>query len=80
MRIVNKIMEIKTKLLKALPKVDECIGLLNSNTDLIAPSMVLKAVVQSTIERERKKILSGDKTCRELSLDEWLAIFHNAII
>jgi len=73
-------MENKTKLLKALPKVDECIGLLNSNPDLIAPSMVVKAVVQSTIERERKKILSGDKACREISLDEWLAMFHNAIL
>jgi len=73
-------MENKTKLLKALPKVDECIGLLNSNPDVIAPSMVLKAVVQSTIEREREKILSGDKACCEISLDEWLAMFHHAIL
>ena len=72
-------MENKTKLLKALPKVDECIGLLNSNPDLIAPSMVVKAMVQSTIEREREKILSGDKACREISLDEWLVMFHLAI-
>jgi L-seryl-tRNA(Ser) seleniumtransferase len=72
-------MDKKTKLLKALPKVDECIGLLKSNPDLIAPSKVMKTVVQSVIEKEREKILDGHDKCQEISLDEWMSKFYREI-
>jgi L-seryl-tRNA(Ser) seleniumtransferase len=72
-------MDKKTKLLKALPKVDECIGLLKSNPDLIAPSKVMKTVVQSVIEKEREKILDGYDKCQEISLDEWMSKFYREI-
>jgi L-seryl-tRNA(Ser) seleniumtransferase len=72
-------MDKKTKLLKALPKVDECIGLLKSNPDLIAPSKVMKTVVQSVIEKERGEILDGHDKCQEISLDEWMSKFYREI-
>jgi L-seryl-tRNA(Ser) seleniumtransferase len=76
-------MDNKTKLLKALPKVDECIGLLigllKSNSELSVPSRILKTAVQSSIKKEREKILRGDDACREMSFDEWMTIFQNEI-
>ncbi|MCP4340922.1 MAG: L-seryl-tRNA(Sec) selenium transferase [Desulfobulbaceae bacterium] len=72
-------MDNRTKLLKALPKVDECIGLLNSNPELIVPVKVMKSVVQNIIDRERQKILREDQSCREIRLDEWVTLFKEAI-
>ena len=72
-------MDNRTKLLKALPKVDECIGLLDNNPELIVPVKIMKSVVQSIIERERQKILREDQSCREISLDEWVSLFEEEI-
>lgn len=72
-------MNHKTKLLRALPKVDECIGMLrkDSNTDI--PTRIIKTVVQISIESEREKILREDPECKELTLDEWMRIFQDNI-
>jgi len=73
-------MDKKSTLLKALPKVDECIAMLKSDPDLVAPDRIIKMVVQSSIEYEREKILLGDPECKELFLDAWMKIFHENII
>jgi L-seryl-tRNA(Ser) seleniumtransferase len=70
----------KTKLLKALPKVDECISMLLKDSGSDTPSRVIKAVVKNSIALEREKILRGDPQCRERSMEEWRGIFHKNIV
>ncbi|MGB3210607.1 MAG: L-seryl-tRNA(Sec) selenium transferase [Desulforhopalus sp.] len=72
-------MDNRTKLLRSLPKVDECIGLLINDPDLVAPIQIIKTVVQSLIDREREKILREDQQCREISPEEWKALFKKRI-
>lgn len=73
-------MDNKTKLLKALPKVDECIGMLKNDFLSDTPIQIIKAVVQRSIEVERVKILRDDSLCKELTTDEWLEIFKSNIV
>jgi L-seryl-tRNA(Ser) seleniumtransferase len=72
-------MDNKTTLLKALPKVDECIGMLRNASVSDTPSRIIKTVVQNSIELEREKILREDPECKELTLDEWMTIFQKNI-
>jgi L-seryl-tRNA(Ser) seleniumtransferase len=72
-------MDNKTKLLKALPKVDECIGMLRNDPLPSTPPRIIKTVVQHAIEAEREKILRGHPGCKELSLDQWMKIFKKDI-
>ncbi len=72
-------MDKKNKLLKALPKVDECIAMLKNDSASDIPSRILKTVVQNSIEQEREKILREAPDCRELQLEEWMKIFQRNI-
>lgn len=72
-------MDNKTQLLKALPKVDECIGMLIKDSVCDVPARIIKTVVQHSIAMEREKILRDDPLCRELSFDEWGNIFKKNI-
>lgn len=72
-------MDKKTKLLKALPKVDECIGILVRDSAFDAPSRVIKAVIQNSIALEREKILRDDPQCGERTFEEWVGIFKKNI-
>ena len=72
-------MEDKKGLLKALPKVDEC---LKDIAKLIAddvPLVVQKKVIQQSIEQERQRILENSSSCRVYSPDEWAQRFLDAI-
>ena len=72
-------MDEKSRLLKALPKVDECIGLLMKDPEIIAPQRIIKIVVQSAIDKERDAILAGKNEGEERSWQEWSAIFNKHI-
>ncbi len=69
-------MNNKNKLLKALPKVDDCIGMLKIHSESDTPLRIIKTVVQNSIELEREKILRDDPDCKILTLDEWLMVFQ----
>ena len=69
----------KNTLLKALPKVDECITLLKKELSADTPTGIIKSVVQRSIELERGKILHENDACRELTKTEWLRIFQENI-
>lgn len=77
MNIVRDMEEKKT-LLKALPKVDECMGLLQGVPEGTAPLRIIKAVVQEEIEKERARILQGNSSVSK-SETEWLDIFRLGI-
>ena len=72
-------MENKSTLLKALPKVDECIALLKNTTAEDIPSSIIKWVVQHEIDLEREKILSEGPQRKELALDGWMGIFQEKL-
>lgn len=72
-------MDNKTKLLKALPKVDECIAMLKIASASDIPSRIIKSVVQDSIEMEREKILSESSDCVERTFDDWIGIFQKNI-
>jgi L-seryl-tRNA(Ser) seleniumtransferase len=66
-------------MLRALPKVDECIGLLHNDPELDAPLRIIKTVVQAAIDEQRVKILGGDNLDGDRPREEWLAVFKKAI-
>ena len=72
-------MKNKNTLLKALPKVDECIALLKKDVSADTPSNIIKSVVQRSIDLEREKILREDHPCCEITKAEWLRIFKENI-
>ncbi len=72
-------MDKRKELLKKLPKVDECLINLSEELPKGIPALLVKLAVQSCIDSERRRILTGDEACRELSLQEWRDIFHRAI-
>jgi L-seryl-tRNA(Ser) seleniumtransferase len=72
-------MQTTNILLKALPKVDDCLADLRQQPELAAPAGVLKRVVQEVIAQEREKILRQDPACRLCSVEEWRARFHLAL-
>jgi L-seryl-tRNA(Ser) seleniumtransferase len=72
-------MDEKNRLLRNLPKVDECIAVLMSNLEGEVPQRIIKTVVQETIDSERNAILKGCHKDKELSLGEWCAIFKDNI-
>ncbi len=72
-------MEEKNRMLRTLPKVDECIGLLHDDPELEAPQRIIKTVVQAAIDEQRAKILGGDYQGGERTREEWLAVFKKAI-
>ena len=72
-------MDEKNRLLRKLPKVDECMGILLNNLEISAPARIIKTVVQEEVLREREAILNGHKKGVERSLDEWIDIFIKVI-
>lgn len=72
-------MNIKTQLLRALPKVDECILELKKRLSPEIPLRIIKIVVQDSIELEREKILENERDCKELNIEEWLEIFKKKV-
>ncbi|MBU1566845.1 MAG: L-seryl-tRNA(Sec) selenium transferase [Proteobacteria bacterium] len=72
-------MDAKNRLLRCLPKVDECIGLLMNDSEVEAPQNIIKAVVQIAIDKERESILSGQSKDEERSKDEWISVFKENI-
>lgn len=69
-------MDNKSRLLRALPKVDECIMLLAKDSEIMAPSSIIKSAVQNVIEFERQKILTSDGEREPLLMDDWLQRFR----
>lgn len=67
-------------LLRALPKVDECISQLESELDGSIPHRIVKECVQKVIDEERKKILSNDISVTEKSSQEWSQLFQRSIV
>ncbi len=72
-------MNEKNRLLKSLPKVDECIAVLRGDPEVQAPQRIIKTVVQETIDREREAILGCNHEGGEWSLAEWIPIFKKNI-
>jgi len=72
-------MDEKIRLLKCLPKVDECIAVLRGDPAVEAPQRIIKTVVQETIDREREAVLGGYHTGGERSWAEWMPIFRKNI-
>jgi L-seryl-tRNA(Ser) seleniumtransferase len=72
-------MDEKNRLLRKLPKVDECMGILLNNPKINAPARIIKTVIQEEVLREREAILNGYKKGEERSFDEWVDIFTKAI-
>lgn len=72
-------MKDKNSLLRALPKVDECIALVLAQPHIVAPGSIIKDVIKGSIRKEREAILSNDDTCTLLSSEEWLERFSKRI-
>lgn len=71
-------MENQKRLLRNLPKVDECIAQLAAISSVDVPNTILKRVVQECIELERQKILTASNYI-ELTTEQWLRIFQSAV-
>ena len=67
------------KLLRSLPKVDEAISYLRANLSQEYPAGIIKKAVRDCIEDERRRVLAGDTTCRELDMDQWAHLFQAVI-
>jgi L-seryl-tRNA(Ser) seleniumtransferase len=72
-------MEEKNRLLRSLPKVDECMAVLSGDPEVVAPQRIIKTVVRETIDRERESILAGHHKGEERSFAEWQEIFKQGI-
>lgn len=73
-------MENKNKLLRSLPKVDECLLiLLPYITEHMVPTAIAKKAVQSTIEIVRSALLDGRTDNVPVSLEEWTNRFIESI-
>ncbi len=73
-------MDEKYRLLRCLPKVDECIDLLMLDPEINAPQKIIKVVVQAAIDKERETILLGKHHNGERSWAEWSEIFKKIIL
>ncbi|MCP3927574.1 MAG: L-seryl-tRNA(Sec) selenium transferase [Bacteroidetes bacterium] len=72
-------MDDKKRLLRALPKVDECIDLVEKKVSSVSPSSLIKIVIQKCIETERRAILNNEGSIQQKSLDEWCDVFLIAL-
>ncbi len=71
-------MDEKHRLLRALPKVDECLALLHER-GLSHPLRVVKHVVQTVIEEERERILEGRGFPGNRTLEQWGEVFASRV-
>lgn len=67
-------MDEKHRLLRALPKVDECLAVMRER-GLSHPLGVVKDVVQTAIEEERERILEGRGFSGSRTLAQWGEMF-----
>ncbi|MDR3629365.1 MAG: L-seryl-tRNA(Sec) selenium transferase [Desulfocapsaceae bacterium] len=72
-------MNDKKDLLKNLPKVDECIGVLTVKFNNTVPIKLIKRAVQECIETERQHILNDTGNYQQKSDDDWQALFQAAL-
>lgn len=72
-------MDKKERLLRALPKVDECILLLKNDSQIDAPDRIIKSVVQESLSLQRNIILGNSGDIKELLIEDWLTIFRKQI-
>lgn len=68
----------KNSLLRTLPKVDEALEIIRTQSQHDAPAFLVKKVIRETIELERKAILAG-KELEPKTMEVWLAIFNHEI-
>ncbi len=73
-------MELKKKLLRSLPKVDEISDELLADNSFTAPKLLIKTVIQRTLQSEREEILQAEGERKEKSKKEWVAIIKRNII
>ena len=71
-------MDSKTKCLRAIPKVDECIAFIHAMDSIVAPDSIIKSAIQDTIATEREKILTSFE-CEPHSHEEWINLFLSEI-
>lgn len=72
-------MDKKKTLLRALPKVDECVLEMMDQLDAEVPAKLIKKAVQGAIQTERERILEGEGGDVPLTKGEWNARFARAI-
>lgn len=72
-------MDDKQKLLRALPKVDECLAAIETAVPDNTPLTIVKLCVQNAIEEERQRILSDPDRCTIKTPDQWRDIFLSRI-
>jgi L-seryl-tRNA(Ser) seleniumtransferase len=71
-------MDSKSKCLRAIPKVDECIARIASIESISAPATIIKSSIQDIIKVQREKILAGTD-CEPLTEEQWVALFVSEI-
>ncbi len=72
-------MEKKNELLRTLPKVDECMEMLEGKFTKKIPQKIIKKSVRACIKLERKKILQNEENYKTINEVEWNDIFIKAI-
>ncbi len=73
-------MDPTQKLLRSLPKVDEILSQLSGELQHSAPNLLIKLVIQKTLQTERENILQHPVESKEKSKGEWLEIIKKNII
>ncbi len=71
---------MKNSLLRALPKVDECLELIQLTQEVDSPRSMIKIVVQKAITAEREAILLDATKCKSKTIEEWLSVFKARIV
>jgi L-seryl-tRNA(Ser) seleniumtransferase len=71
-------MDSKSKCLRAIPKVDECIARIASTENITAPASIIKSSIQDIIKVQREKILASSE-CEPLTEEQWSALFISEI-
>lgn len=71
-------MDSKSKCLRAIPKVDECMLRIDQIDCISAPVSIIKSSIQGVIKIQREKILKSTE-CEPLSEEQWEALFVSEI-
>jgi len=72
-------MEPNQNLLRSLPKVDDILGELLADSNYDVPKLLMKTVIQRTLQIEREKILANHKGNKEKSKKEWIEYIRGNI-
>lgn len=71
-------MDSKSKCLRAIPKVDECIARIAGIESISAPLTIIKSSIQDIIKIQREKILAATD-CKPLTEEQWITLFISEI-